>query len=159
MREAMGGTWLFSIVLIFIVLFASFLAISINYSRAFSVKNEILNYIERNQGFTYSHDRTYNCTDSSTQCQIQKYLKATSYWISDATNIKCPDVFNTVYGRRTYAKDGGYCVKRTCTSGGYYYTVSTFVRIELPLVRSSFNVPITGQTMNIYEDYSNLSCS
>ena len=36
MREAIGGTWLFGLVLTFIVFFASFLAVSINYSKAFN---------------------------------------------------------------------------------------------------------------------------
>ena len=42
MRESMGGTWLFGIVIVFIALFASFLAYSISYTRAFNVKNEIV---------------------------------------------------------------------------------------------------------------------
>ena len=41
MREAIGGTWLFGLVITFIVFFASFLAISINYSRAFNVNNNV----------------------------------------------------------------------------------------------------------------------
>ena len=48
MREAIGGTWLFGLVITFIVFFASFLAISINYSKAFNVKkniNEIIKFI------------------------------------------------------------------------------------------------------------------
>ena len=152
MREAIGGSWLFSIVLTFIVLFSSFLAISINYSRAFSVKNELLSYIERNEGFSTTGDSTINCTDNSTQCQIQKYLKKASYNISDS--IKCPDIYDDYNGNPTYSQSGGYCIKKTCTSGGTYYTVTTFVRIELPILWSGFNVPITGQTMNIYYDSS-----
>jgi hypothetical protein len=41
MREAIGGTWIFSIVIVFIVLFSSYLAISVNYSKAFKVKKVI----------------------------------------------------------------------------------------------------------------------
>lgn len=150
MREAIGGSWLFTIVLTFIVLFSSFLAISINYSRAFSVKNEIISYIERNEGFTPTSDKTANCTDNSTQCQIQKYLKKVSYSISDS--ITCPSQFNDIYDRPTITNAGGYCIKRTCTASGSYYTVATFVRIEFPIIWSSFNVPVTGQTMNIFYD-------
>ena len=51
MREAIGGTWIFSIVIVFIVLFTSFLAISVNYSKAFRVKNGIINIIEKT-GYT-----------------------------------------------------------------------------------------------------------
>ncbi|NLA32492.1 MAG: hypothetical protein GX864_00885, partial [Mollicutes bacterium] len=50
MREAVGGTWLFQIAIVFIILFSGYLALSVNYSRAFKVKNEILAIIERNEG-------------------------------------------------------------------------------------------------------------
>lgn len=157
MREAIGGSWLLGIVLTFIVLFAGFLAVSINYSRAFTVKNEVLNYIERNEGYSTTDNVTYNCTDLSTQCQIQKYLHKVSYTISD--DVKCPDVFNDADGNSTYAKSGGYCIKKTCTSAGSYYTIATFVRIELPILWEAFTVPVTGQTMNIYYDTGDLECS
>ena len=152
MREAIGGSWLFTIVMTFIVLFSSFLAISINYSRAFSVKNEILSLIERNEGFSTTGDSTTNCTDTSTQCQVQKYLRKASYNITDT--ITCPNIYDDAYGDPTSSQSGGYSIKKTCTSGGTYYTVTTFVRIELPIIWSAFNVPITGQTMNIYYDSS-----
>ena len=60
MREAIGGTWLFGIVILFIALFASFLAYSISYTRAFNTKNEIINLIERSEGFT-------SCTRGQTE--------------------------------------------------------------------------------------------
>ena len=41
MREAIAGTWLFGIVITFIVMFTSFLAYSISYTKAFNLKNEI----------------------------------------------------------------------------------------------------------------------
>ena len=47
MREAIGGTWLFGLVITFIVFFASFLAVSINYSKAFNVKNNVVDLIMR----------------------------------------------------------------------------------------------------------------
>ena len=52
MREAIGGTWLFGIVILFIALFSAFLAYSVSYTKAFNTKNEIINIIERNEGFT-----------------------------------------------------------------------------------------------------------
>lgn len=159
MREAMGGSWLIGIVMLFIVLFASFLAISINYSRAFSTKNEILSMIEKNEGFSVTPDPTPSCTDDSTQCNIQRYLKKVGYNISD--NIKCPEIYDDYAGNPMYTQPGGYCVKKTCTSGGTYYTVTTYVRVELPIIFSALNIPVTGQTMSIYYINNNdgLECS
>ena len=47
MRESIGGTWLFMIVIFFIVLFTGYLCMSINQSKAFAVKNSIIRIIER----------------------------------------------------------------------------------------------------------------
>ena len=68
MRESIGGTWLFGIVIVFIALFSAFLAYSISYTRAFNVKNEIINYIERNEGYELFSDagtdaNGISCTD------------------------------------------------------------------------------------------------
>ena len=46
MRETIGGTWIINIVLIFMVITISYLGISLNYTRAFRVKNHIVNVLE-----------------------------------------------------------------------------------------------------------------
>ena len=43
MKDAMGGTWLTGLVILFLALFACFLAYSISYTKAFRTKNEIIN--------------------------------------------------------------------------------------------------------------------
>ena len=50
MREAIGATWIFGIVIVFIVLFTGYLAFSINYAKAFSVKDSIIDTLEKYSG-------------------------------------------------------------------------------------------------------------
>ena len=71
MREAIGGTWLFGLVITFIVFFASFLAISINYAKAFNVKNNVVDLISKYEG--------NNCNARKT---ISNYLKYTGYLVT-----------------------------------------------------------------------------
>ena len=97
MKEAMGGTWLTGLVIVFIFLFAGFLAYSISYTKAFRVKNEILNLIERNEGFTTSANDLNNITDDalksdpSVEGKAFAYIKAMGYNYSvfDGTNDPC----------------------------------------------------------------------
>ena len=70
MREAIGGTWLFGLVLTFIVFFASFLAVSINYSKAFNVKNNIVDLIGKYEG--------NNCKSRK---KISEYLYDVGYMV------------------------------------------------------------------------------
>ena len=50
MRESIGGTMLFWIVLFFLSIFITFLAFVMKYARVYRMKNSIINYIERDEG-------------------------------------------------------------------------------------------------------------
>ena len=50
MRESIGGTMLFWIVLFFMSIFIAFMASVIKYARVYKIKNEVINYIERDEG-------------------------------------------------------------------------------------------------------------
>ncbi len=50
MRDAIGGTMLFWIVLFFMALFISFMAVVIQYARVYKIKNNTIEAIERNEG-------------------------------------------------------------------------------------------------------------
>lgn len=50
MRESIGGTMLFWIVLFFLSIFIFFLAFVMKYAYAYRIKNNVINYIERNEG-------------------------------------------------------------------------------------------------------------
>ena len=52
MRESIGASWMIGIVAMFITLFSGFLAYAISYTRAFNAKNEIVNLIEHNDGYS-----------------------------------------------------------------------------------------------------------
>ena len=46
MRDAFGGAFSIQIFLIFILIYVSFIAVSLNYAKAFKVKSAIIDYIE-----------------------------------------------------------------------------------------------------------------
>lgn len=50
MRDSIGGTLLFWIVLILLSVFIVFIAFIIKYARVYKMKNSMINYIERNEG-------------------------------------------------------------------------------------------------------------
>ncbi len=149
MKEAIGGGWLLGFVSIFIVLMAGYLTVSINYTKAFKVKNRIISLIEENEGFTTSTqdltniniDTLKNGTNLKTEEKVFIYLDQIGY---KYTGVNCPDGFNT----DPYT--GGYCVKKIKTNQGAYYKVASFISLELPLVWLKINVPITGETKVIY---------
>ena len=52
MRDAIGGLFSLQIILAFILLVNGYLAYSVNYTRAFRVKNGIVNILEQYEGHT-----------------------------------------------------------------------------------------------------------
>ena len=58
MRDAVGGTFMIKIFLIFLALYIIFVGVAVNYVKAFRVKNRIINIIEQNERIT-------NYTDNS----------------------------------------------------------------------------------------------
>ena len=52
MKDAIGSSILIKIMLVFIAIYVSFLAVSVNYSQAFRVKNQIVSIVEFHEGIT-----------------------------------------------------------------------------------------------------------
>lgn len=149
MREAFGGSWLLGFVALFIVLFSAYLAVSINYTKAFKAKNKIISLIEENEGFTTSTGNVANKTDndlknsSRTEDKIYLYLKQSGFNLStENLDGRCPD------GEDPYT--GGYCVRKMYTSQGAYYKVTTFVKLEIPVIWVNITVPVKGETKVLY---------
>lgn len=157
MRESIGGTWILGFVVLFVVLFSGYLAVSVNYTKAFKAKNKIINVIEENEGFTTTNfvgqieSQTLDSlkNSNSTEDKIYAYLKEIGYATTKLDSNKCES--GNMYS-------GGYCIKKVCSSNGAYYKVTSFVKIELPIVWSTFTVPIKGETKVIYFTEDNLSC-
>lgn len=151
MREAIGGTWLFGLVITFIVFFASFLAVSINYAKAFNVKNNIVDLISKYEG--------NNC---KARANIKSYLKTTGYLVTGS----CPTNSTaeaTTYDYKAYDLDGKetsmdkayYCVAMessgdSTTIERNYYRVVIFFRLDLPVFGDLTTFRIKGETESIF---------
>ena len=132
MKEAFGGTWIMGFVVLFIVLFSAYLAVSVNYTRAFKVKNKIVNIIEENQGF-----------NSKTKERISEYLKESGYNTTQIDSSRCTKE------NQTYQK-GGYCISSVPANNGMYWKVTSFIKFEIPIMGINITIPIRGETKVLY---------
>jgi len=143
MREAIGGAWIFGVVIMFIVLFSGYLALSVNYSMAFRAKNGVISIIE-----DYGGHGAPNDPNSPVQSRISEYLSSVGYFSTG----NCPSGlgFGEIHG----VQGSQYCVIRCCnnTYGSTqrlpmkYYSVTVFFRLDLPIFRQLFVFPVRGQT-------------
>lgn len=175
MREAIGGTWLFQIVILFVLLFAGYMCLSINHSKAFNVKNEIIQTIQTYKGIDLSQEVDPN-RDLPIN-DIVDYLSKTAYrtggrcpeGVKDATgSVRFPYQGFTYDGKVTTTDNAAFCIakvesgadimNRSCGGAGNskcvvtelpdmsYYRVVVFYQLDLPIFRGLFNFTLYGDT-------------
>lgn len=156
MREAIGGAWLLSITVGLIALFTSYLAFSVNYSKAFKVKDAIVERIEKYEGFDRYNDKEMK--------EINEYLNKIGY----NTKGRCNSAIGFTSDTEFIGVDGSnvrkndmtnrhvYCVERVAKNvelGDYsssYYKVTVFYGLSLGFIDLNSIFFLTGETKNIY---------
>lgn len=149
MREAIGGTWLFQIVIVFVLLFTGFMCLSINHSKAFNVKDNIIKSIEREKGVNLSSPESDKAIQS-----IVKYLQEASY----RTTGKCPEGYSG-YNRdgKLDSRHSAFCIAEVTTAKDAtlppknYYRVVVFYQLDLPIFNEAFNFSVSGDTKIMYK--------
>ena len=163
MREAIGGAWLLGIAVVLIAVFTSYLAFSVNYAKAFKVKDGIIEKIEKWDGFWGE-----STTQQTPVQEIDEFLKKIAY----NNQGKCSSVIDfgnkpgskwvgingNITGNSSYNPGGlyNYCVERVSkigTGGDYttaYYKVTVFYGLTLGFIDLNSIFNLTGETKTIY---------
>lgn len=132
MRDAFGGAFMIKVMLIFLGIYIAFMAVALNYAKAFRVKNQIINIIEQYEG--YDKKATDN---TEVRDIIGSYLDNMGYNVQ----IQCDSVSQT-----SSCDTRGYRVEKIETSKGNYYAVETYIKLELPFLNINITIPINGET-------------
>ena len=165
MKEAVGGTWLFGIVITFIVFFTTYISMSTNYAKAFKVKDEILLTIEHFKG-----------VNDNSIGRINRYLDEIGYF--SRGDCKGYDGRDPSIGRNKFSKwlgfefnnptnspsssdeDVNYCIRQSLFNSGdgkvaahprsAHYQVVVFFSLDWPVIGAFLNVRIEGETSIIH---------
>ena len=156
MKESGGGFSLFNIVIFFVLVFTGYVSLSINYSKAYNVKNEIINII-KNQGGVCTDDSGSGTICSNFADQITDYFKEASY-----RSTRDCDIYDGWIGySRTgellpEGKDSAFCVKGIKANSNselpnaLYYKVKVFYQLDLPIISRIFEFSVSGETARVY---------
>ena len=139
MREAIGSSLLFNLIIVIVIVMIAFLVGSLSYSKAFKVKNRIINIIEKYEG--------YNQTDSKMINEINSELKNMGYRINKNKKCKSGDIS----GSNSYE----FCIYKKQTKTGSYYKVVTYMYFDIPIIGSLLHFPVSGETKIFYDTYIN----
>lgn len=142
MKEAIGTTFVFNLVMIFVGVMIALLVGSLAYSKGFKVRNRIINIIEDQNGYTEEAQRA-----------IDENLKAIGYRIK-TSSVNC---------RAQQEKHGGkmienatktnynYCVFENNSTKGKYYGVTVFIHFDIPILGDFVEIPVYGETRIIFD--------
>ena len=159
MKEAIGGISIFEIVFVFILLFTGIMCLTINFSRAYGVKDELLNIIQR--------DNTIHgeLGDETIQA-IANHLQKAGHMITG----RCPDSYEGYDRSGNKSSNAVFCIKTTslgntfdldaeekCSSGiceavaegdigMLYYNIVLFYQLDIPLLNTALNLKLRGST-------------
>ena len=170
MKEAIGGIPIFQIVVVFILLFTAVMCLTINHSKAFAVKDEIITIIE-NRNLESANDASSLNIGSDVAKEIAEYLNKSGYRITGT----CPDGF-VGYDRSgsEIGKNANFCVKAHDVANSYYsdiqdkckgskctpaqvgypkmvyYEIVLFYQLDIPIIGEAWNFRIYGSTKTLY---------
>jgi len=148
MNEAIGSASLFNIIITFLIVMILLFVGSTTYTKAYKVKNKIVEEIERHKTF-----------DEYTVADIESWLDEMGYKRDSTGYNNCPSytvegfTHESNYGSK---KNYRYCVyqKETCPKDvndkdncGVYYRVVAYMYLDLPLGGDLLTIPVTGETM------------
>ena len=162
MRDSSGGVVVLAIIVIFITFVSAYMAFNVNYTKAFRMKNKIIDTIEkydgkcgaksscRNEITQYAKDIGYN-PYNITSCPKIKGVKRVS-------GVEVVDKNYCMYEFKVVSDDDAYCTKKDSTTGKclqtdtgnrYYYRIMTVIDIKIPVVQNILGLnlmSITGDT-------------
>lgn len=117
MRDAFGGTFMIQLMLVFLVIYISLLAVGYNYANAFRTKNFIIDYIERYEGYNeLSAPIINNFIDKRMSYNVSLST------ISDEFKSNHPDA---------HCDKRGYCIEIKEFNGKTTCLVTTFVTFNI----------------------------
>lgn len=121
MRDAFGGVFMIRLFLVFIVIYIAFTAISLNYAKAFRVKNKVIDFVEKNE--ITDLNAFFASSNGNNITKLDKLLKNANY------HQKCKNGNGVI--QNDEGQSHGYCyngiyIKQIETSNNtIYYQVST----------------------------------
>jgi len=162
MKESIGGTQIFLIVVTLVLLFTGIMAFTINRSNAFAVKDQLVSIIESANGFDMSAEIVPGT--SITDDTLEKVVEALNH-NSYRQKGNCPSAVSGTEvasfqrnGSRTIGTNAAsFCIVRVNagnmapgTASGYYYQIIVFYTLDLPVIKEIFNFKAVGETKALY---------
>jgi len=157
MRETIASTWIYQLVIIFILMFVAFLVLSLTYSKNYKTKNEIINIIEKYEGVNVKSVQIINNYLIYNNYKIKGRCPAGSGWkgVTDLDSTKLEDVdSDTKYYyciNKKYSSKKANEKKGSIVKSKMFYQIKIFFKFNLPVVGDIYTFTVDGTTNDIFD--------
>ncbi len=148
MRDAFGSTFMFKLIIIFIVFYVSFMTIAVSYAKVFRIKNGVIDILEQ-----YQYNSSIRTDwDNIVVGKVDRYLENFAYRYGNNKDLErnCNTSYEDDDKSVKKFSENGVCIARTdLGNGAVSYTVVAYLVIQFPFFQQNFVIPITGETSTI----------
>lgn len=163
MRDAVGSTWIFGLVISFTVIFAGFLVLALAYSKAYKLKNEMTSMIEKYEGVTL----TDSLNGKGSLEIINQYLTNSGYsamGVCREGGYGNDDLSSNTLEEVIPGKKYNYCITYDTNPNNCrtLFRVTVFYNFNIPILGQINRYSITGQTNEVFDAYflgSQIACN
>ena len=146
MRDAVGGSLLLNLVVLFTSVIILFFAGIMAYSKAYKAKNKIIEVIEQYEVYNENVANVING-----DLELSGYRAASKAQINqkcETGNLNQYGYYYCVYkvDRTTSGVEGGI--------GGESYQVVTYIHFDFPVIGSMLVIPVKGETRILGKNYN-----
>ena len=140
MSGPIGHTFLYNLVIIFIVIVFAFLSGTLSYYKAFKVNNRIVHALEKYEGY-----------NELSKAEIDIVLGNLGYSLEDAN---CSQEYKNMHLIGALGENYKYCIyidDLNPQKGSYYtYGVLTYMNLNLPII-NVIDIPVFSRTNRLYK--------
>ena len=140
MSGSIGHTFLYNLIIIFIVIVFAFLSGTLSYYKAFKVNNRIVHALEKYEGY-----------NELSKAEIDIVLGNLGYSLEDAN---CKQEYKNMYLIGALQENYKYCIYIDTLNpqkGSYYtYGVLTYMNLDLPII-DVIDLPVFSRTNRLYK--------
>lgn len=136
MKEAIGTSFVFNLIMIFVGVMIALLVGSLAYTKGFKIRNRIIDIIQKHDGYT-----------EQAKTEIVQNLRDIGYQISKDYSCKERDKAVIIDKEDNYH----YCVYQYNTTKGEYYGITVFIHIDFPFIGDWVEIPVYGETRILFD--------
>ena len=145
MKEAIGNAFVMGLVITFIIIFMILFATSTSYTKAFKIKNKIIEILEKHDDILNETSATTGRLRNDIEEEINEFLSETGYRISTFPN-NCPLRNGQEAVTKTITSNYEYCIYQYSNIKGVYYGVTAYMYYQIPVIGIELRFPVYGET-------------